>query len=57
MPDRIVENTDHIDMATGRSVCRAIGERLRTDALPDESNLPPQLQLLLDELRAQDRNA
>ncbi|MBS0529044.1 MAG: hypothetical protein JSS22_06605 [Proteobacteria bacterium] len=56
MPDQIAENADRIDAATGRSVCQAIGERLRTDTLPDESELPPRLQFLLDQIRTQDGN-
>lgn len=57
MPDRIAEGATPIDPETGKAVAKAIGERLRMNALPEESTLPVRLQLLLDELRTQDSKA
>jgi len=57
MPNRIAEGATLIDPETGKAVAEAIGERLRMNALPEESTLPVRLQLLLDELRTQDRKA
>ena len=37
-------------------IAEAIAVRLRTDMPPEESKLPDRLQLLLDDLRAQDGN-
>jgi hypothetical protein len=56
MPDRIAESTHRIDPETSKAVAKAIGDRLRTDVQPEESKLPFRLQLLLDQLRAQDNN-
>ena len=56
MPDRIAESTHRLDPETSKAVAKAIGERLCTDAQPEESNLPFRLQFLLDQLRAQDNN-
>lgn len=57
MFDRIVESTDRIDAKTSKAVAAAIGERLRIDARSEGPKLPPRLQFLLDQLRAQDANA
>lgn len=57
MFDRIAESTDHMDAKTSKAVAEAIGERLRTAARPEELKLPSRLQLLLDQLRAQDGNS
>lgn len=54
MPDRTAESADRIDPQTSKVVAKAIGDRLRTDARPEESELPFRLQLLLQQLRAQD---
>ena len=56
MSDRIAESTHRIDPKTSKAVAEAIGERLRTHVGPEESKLPFRLQLLLDQLRAQDDN-
>jgi hypothetical protein len=53
MPDRTAEST--VDAQTGKTVAEAIGDRLRTDVRPEKAKLPVQLQVLLDQLRAQDR--
>lgn len=57
MPDRIAENVDRIDPQTGKLVAKAIGDRLRTDVRPDEAELPLRLQVLLQQLRAQDQQS
>jgi len=46
--------SEEIDRPTSRSICRAIGERLRQNLRPEESELPSGLRNLLDELRRQD---
>lgn len=56
MPDRIAESADRIDPLTSKVVAKAIGERLRTDVRPEESELPFRLQILLQQLRAQDHH-
>jgi hypothetical protein len=57
MPDRIAESTDRVDAETSKMVTVAIGERLRADVHPEQSALPIRLQILLDQLRAQDSKA
>jgi hypothetical protein len=54
MPDRIAQSADRIDPQTSKVVVKAIGERLRTDVRPEDSELPFRLQALLQQLRAQD---
>jgi hypothetical protein len=56
MPDRINESSEQIDRATSRSICRGVGERLRQDLRPENSELPSQLRCLMDELQRQDRH-
>jgi hypothetical protein len=53
--DRINESSEQIDRATSRSICRGVGERLRQDLRPENSELPTHLRHLMDELRRQDR--
>jgi hypothetical protein len=53
--DRINESSEHIDRATSRSICRGVGERLRQDLRPENSELPAHLRHLMDELQRQDR--
>lgn len=55
MPDRINESSEQIDRATSRSICRGVGERLRQDLRPENSELPSHLRHLMDELQRQDR--
>ena len=52
--DRINENGEQIDRATSRSICRGVGERLRQDLRPENSELPSHLRHLMDELQRQD---
>jgi hypothetical protein len=53
--DRINESSEQIDRATSRSICRGVGERLRQDLRPENSELPSHLRHLMDELQRQDR--
>jgi hypothetical protein len=53
--DRINESSEQIDRATSRSICRGVGERLRQDIRPENSELPSHLRQLMDELQRQDR--
>ena len=55
MSNRINESSEQMDCATSRSICRAVGDRLRQDLRPENSELPSQLQCLMDELQQQDR--
>ena len=55
MSDRINETSEHIDRATSRSICRAVGERLQQNLRPENSELPTHLRHLMDELQRQDR--
>ena len=55
MSDRINESSEHIDRATSRSICRAVGERLQQNLRPENSELPTHLRHLMDELQRQDR--
>lgn len=54
MSDQVTRSSLDIDAAASRLICEAIGERLRSDAGPEDSDLPPRLQLLLGEMRQQD---
>src|SRR4051794_24082681 len=47
--------SEEIDGPTSRSICRAIGERLRQNLRPQDSELPSGLRRLMDELRRQER--
>ncbi|NVN86575.1 MAG: hypothetical protein HXX15_10860 [Rhodopseudomonas sp.] len=51
MQMRITDDSETIDRATSRSICGAIGERLRLNMRPDGSELPSALRNLLDEMR------
>jgi hypothetical protein len=53
--DRINESNEEMDRATSRSICRGVGERLRQDLRPENSELPSHLRHLMDELQRQDR--
>ena len=54
MSGRINESSEQIDHATSRSICRAVGERLRQDLHEENSELPSHLRHLMDELQRQD---
>jgi hypothetical protein len=54
MNNRTTDSGEQIDRKTSRSICDAVGERLR-DSLPRESlHLTSRLQHLMDELRSRD---
>jgi hypothetical protein len=53
--DRINESSEQIDRTTSRSICRGVGERLRQDLRPENSELPTHLRHLMDELQRLDR--
>jgi len=48
------DSTDPIDGKTSRSICDAVGERLRQNIRPDFSRLPEELRHLMDALRQQE---
>jgi hypothetical protein len=45
------DNSEQMDYKTSRSICDAVGERLRQDLRPERSDLSPRLRELLNELR------
>jgi len=55
MANRIDRNFELIDHNTCRSICDAVGERLQQNLRPIQSELPPHLAELIDELRRRDR--
>jgi hypothetical protein len=55
MNGRITEPSEQIDHKTSRSICDAVGERLRQSLRPEVSRLPSHLEYLMDELRKLDR--
>ncbi len=50
----ITDRCETIDYKTSRSICDAVGERLRQNLAPESSGLSPHLQRLMDELRQRD---
>jgi hypothetical protein len=56
MNSRINDNSEPIDGKTSRSICDAVGERLRQNFHPESSRLSSHLQHLLDELRRRDND-
>jgi hypothetical protein len=54
MNGRITEHGGQIDHKTCRSICDAVGERLRQSLRPEVSRLPSHLEYLMDELRRLD---
>jgi hypothetical protein len=54
MISRIPDHVAQIDGKTSRSICDAVGERLRQDLRPVSSGLSSHLQHLMDELRKRD---
>jgi len=53
MNSRITDHSEQIDHKTSRSICDAIGERLKQNLRPD-IGLSTHLQHLMDELRGRD---
>jgi hypothetical protein len=49
------EGSKSIDHKTSRSICEAVGERLRQNLKPDPMAPSSHLRHLMDELRKQDR--
>lgn len=47
-------STETIDGKTSRSICNAVGERLKRSIQPDFSGLPEELRHLMDALRRQE---
>jgi hypothetical protein len=56
MNSRTRDNSEQIDRKTSRSICDAVGERLRQSLPPVSSGLSSHLQHLLDELRKRDHD-
>jgi hypothetical protein len=54
MASRIDSSFELIDHKTCRSICDAVGERLQQNLRPIQSELPPHLAELMDELRRRD---
>lgn len=54
MNSRITDNSEQIDCKTSRSICDAVGERLRQNLRPEPMHLSSHLQHLMDELRRRD---
>ncbi len=50
-------NGKKIDSATSRSICGAIGERLRRNMVPAETELPAHMRDLLDEMERREVQA
>jgi hypothetical protein len=48
------DNREQMDYKTSRSICNAVGERLRQSLRPERSDLSPRLRELLNELRRRD---
>lgn len=48
------DSSETIDYKTSRSICDAVGERLRQNLRPEVSHLSPRLKQLMDELRRRD---
>jgi hypothetical protein len=57
MSSRITDQFELIDSATSRSICGAVGERLRRDLGPELSAMPPALAGLLEEMRRREAAA
>lgn len=49
------DRSDLMDRSTSRSICEAVGERLRQSMKPESTDLPSQLQRLLDEMQRRER--
>jgi hypothetical protein len=54
MISRITETSEQIDRKTSRSICDAVGERLRQNLRPESLRPASHLQHLMDELRKRD---
>jgi hypothetical protein len=56
MNSRITDDIEPIDRKTSRSICDAVGERLRQNLRPEPSRLSSYLDHLMDELRRRDED-
>jgi hypothetical protein len=54
MNSRIDETSETMDRATSRSICDAVGERLRQSLRPEALQPSSYLQHLIDEMRRRD---
>jgi hypothetical protein len=54
MNSRTTDKVEPMDYQTSRSICDAVGELLEQELRLKSSNLSPQLQHLMDELRRRD---
>jgi hypothetical protein len=54
MGNQTADNSELIDGKTSRSICDAIGERLQKSFRPDNSQMSPDLEHLMEELRRRD---
>lgn len=54
MNGRIDDSTETIDGKISRSICDAIGKRLRQNLRPEASNVPDRIRRLMEELERQD---
>ena len=57
MSSRTDDPGETIDRATSRSICTAVGERLRRDLRPDALQRSSRLEHLIDELRRRDHES
>jgi hypothetical protein len=57
MNSRMNDDSEPIDPKTSRSICDAVGERLRRDLRPETWRLSSHLEHLMAELRKRDEDA
>jgi hypothetical protein len=57
MSSRTDDPSETIDRATSRSICDAVGERLRRDLHPEALQRSSRLDELIDELRRRDQES
>jgi len=57
MSSRTDDPSETIDRATSRSICDAVGERLRRDLHPEALQRSSRLEYLIDELRRRDHES
>jgi hypothetical protein len=50
----LTTDSETIDYKTSRSICDAVGERLRQSLRSEDARLSPRLQHLMEELRRRD---
>jgi hypothetical protein len=55
MNRRIADDIEPIDRRTSRSICDAVGERLRQSLRPEPPPLSSHLEHLIDEMRRRDQ--